>query len=95
MVAVVVMAETLLAENSFAGKNGYKLKIRQEILACYTYIYSAAATGCCPVNGSISRTAMNEQYGGKTQAVSIVASAAMIAILLFATGFIGYLPVPC
>ena len=94
MVAVVVMAETLLAENSFAGKNGYKLKIRQEILACAAGNLAAAATGCCPVNGSISRTAMNEQYGGKTQAVSIVASAAMIAILLFATGFIGYLPVP-
>ena len=34
MIAVVVMAETLLAENNFAVKNGYKLDIRQEILAC-------------------------------------------------------------
>ena len=34
MVAVVVMAETLLAENNFAVKNGYKLDIRREILAC-------------------------------------------------------------
>lgn len=31
MVAVVIMAETLLAENNFAFKNGYKLNDRQEI----------------------------------------------------------------
>ena len=31
-VAVVIMAETLLAENSFAQKNGYKIDDNQEIL---------------------------------------------------------------
>lgn len=46
MVAVVVMAETLLAENSFAVKNGYKLNIRQEILACAAGNLAAAALGC-------------------------------------------------
>lgn len=94
MVAVVVMAETLLAENSFSVKNGYKLDIRQEILACAAGNLAASAVGCCPVNGSISRTSMNEQYGGKTQGVSITAAAVMAVILMTATGFIGYLPVP-
>ena len=37
---------------------------------------------------------MNEQYGGKTQAVSVTAGLVMAVILLCATGFIGYLPVP-
>ena len=37
---------------------------------------------------------MNDQFGGKTQMTGIVAGAAMAVILLFATGFIGYLPVP-
>ena len=94
MIAVVVMAETLLAENNFAVKNGYKLDIRQEILACAAGNLAAAAVGCCPANGSISRTSMNEQYGGKTQGVSVVAAIVMAVILLTATGFIGYLPVP-
>lgn len=94
MVAVVVMAETLLAENNFAAKNGYKLDIRQEILACAAGNLAAGAVGCCPANGSISRTSMNEQYGGRTQGVSIVAAVVMAVILLTATGFIGYLPVP-
>ena len=37
---------------------------------------------------------MNEQYGGKTQAVSLTAGIFLAVILLCATGFIGYLPVP-
>ena len=40
MVAAVVMAETLLAENEFALKNGYKINENREILAC--------APGLCP-----------------------------------------------
>ena len=94
MIAVVVMAETLLSENNFAAKNGYKIDDNKEILACAAGNIISAFTGSCPVNGSISRTSMNEQFGGKTQAVSITAAVTMVAVLLFAAGFIGYLPVP-
>lgn len=34
MIAAVVMAETLLSENNFAMKNGYKIDENQEIFAC-------------------------------------------------------------
>ena len=94
MVAVVIMAETLLAENNFAFKNGYKLDDRQEILACAAGNISSAFVGCCPVNGSISRTSMNEQYGGSSQVVSLTAGIVMAILLSGFTGFIGYLPVP-
>ena len=94
MVAAVIMSETLLSENNFALKNGYKIDENREILACAVGNIAAACVGCCPVNGSISRTSMNEQYGGKTQGVSIVAAVAMALVLIGATGFIGYLPVP-
>lgn len=46
------------------------------------------------MNGSISRTSMNEQYGGHSQVVSITAGITMAILLLFFTGFIGYLPIP-
>lgn len=93
-VAAVIMAETLLASGSFANKNGYKLKDNREILVYGLGNLAACLTGCCPVNGSVSRTAMGEQYGGKSQVMSVAASLTMIVILLFCTGFIGYLPVP-
>lgn len=93
-VAVVIMAETLLAENNFAQKNRYKIDDNQELLAFGAANLAAAFTGCCPINGSVSRTTMNEQYGGRTQLTGITAGVVMIVILLCGTGFIGYLPVP-
>ena len=93
-VAVVIMAETLLAENNFAQKNGYRINDNQELLAFALGNFAAALTGCCPINGSVSRTAMGEQYQGKTQLMSIVAGISMLILLLCGTGFIGYLPIP-
>lgn len=93
-IAVVIMAETLLAESSFAQKNRYKLDDNQELLAFSLANFAAALVGCCPVNGSVSRTTMSEQYGGRTQAVGITAGIVMLLILVCGTGFIGYLPVP-
>lgn len=93
-VAIVIMAETLLAENSFAQKNGYRINDNQEIFAFAMGNLIAALTGCCPINGSVSRTAMGEQYQARTQLTGIVAGISMFVLLLGGTGFIGYLPVP-
>lgn len=93
-VAIVIMAETLLAENSFAQKNGYRINDNQEIFAFAMGNLIAALTGCCPINGSVSRTAMGEQYQARTQLTGIVAGISMLVLLLGGIGFIGYLPVP-
>ena len=93
-VAIVIMAETLLAENSFAQKNGYRINDNQVIFAFAMGNLIAALTGCCPINGSVSRTAMGEQYQARTQLTGIVAGISMLVLLLGGTGFIGYLPVP-
>ncbi len=93
-VAVVIMAETLLAENSYAIKNGYKINENNEILAFAAGNLAASLVGCCSVNGSVSRTAMNQQFKGKSQITSITAVSVMVLILLFCTGFIQYLPIP-
>ena len=66
----------------------------QELLAFGMANLAAAFTGCCPINGSVSRTTMSEQYGGRTQLTGIFAGVVMIVILVCGTGFIGYLPVP-
>ena len=92
-VAVVIMAETLLAENSFAQKNNYRINDNQEILAFSVGNFMAAFTGCCPINGSVSRTAMGEQYQAKTQLTGIVAGLSMI-VLLIVDRFIGICQYP-
>ena len=93
-IAIVVLAESLLSESSFAIKNNYKINENREILAFSLSNLASCLSGCCPVNGSVSRTVMSEQYGGKTKIVSITASIVMAIVLLSATEFIGYLPVP-
>ena len=93
-VAVVIMAETLLASNNLAQKNGYRLDENNEVMVYGLGNFAACLTGCCPVNGSVSRSSMGEQYGGASQVMSISASATMAVIMMFFTGFIQYLPVP-
>lgn len=93
-IAVIIMAETVLAENSFANKNGYKINDNNEVLTFAICNFSAAFIGCSPVNGSLSRTSMHEQFSGKSQVTSLVAAATMVLILLFGTNFIQYLPIP-
>lgn len=93
-VAVVILAETLLSENNFALKNGYKINDNREILTFSLANFASAFTGGVPINGSVSRTVMAEQFGGKTQLMSLIAGVSMIFVLLFATDFIAYLPVP-
>ena len=93
-IALVIAAETLLAEHNFAMKNDYKLDDGSEMLAFTVCNLGAAFIGVCPVNGSVSRTSMNDQFGGRSQLTSLTAAAAMAAILMFGTGFISYLPIP-
>ena len=93
-IAVVIASETLLAEHTFAAKNNYVIDDNSELLAFSVCNVAAAFLGVCPVNGSVSRTSMNDQFGGKSQLTSLTAAAVMAVILFFCTGFISYLPVP-
>ena len=93
-VAAVILAETLLASSGTAQKNGYRLNGRREIATYAVCNVAAGLVGCCVVSGSVSRTAVNERNGGKTQLVSVTASVTMLLVLLFATPLIRFLPVP-
>ncbi|WP_244833773.1 SulP family inorganic anion transporter [Clostridium sp. BJN0001] len=93
-IALVIVSSTLLTANSYAIKNNYKIKNGREIFAYAISNISASLFGCCPLNGSVSRTSMAEQFGAKSQIMSIVSGITMMFILLFGTGIIAYLPVP-
>ncbi|MBR1797836.1 MAG: SulP family inorganic anion transporter [Clostridiales bacterium] len=93
-IALVIMSETLLASRQNAINDGYDLDSNREVLAYSIANFSASVLGCCPVNASVSRTSIVRQFGCKSQIMSVSASISMAVILLFCTGFIGYLPVP-
>jgi len=93
-IAVVIVAETLLATNNYAMKNNYKIKPGRELLAYTLGNVASALTGCGPVSGSVSRTSIAAQFGSRSQVMSIFACGSMVLMLLFGTDFIAYLPVP-
>lgn len=93
-VALVITANSLLASNNFAMKNGYAIQKNREIFSYGLANLGSALIGGCPINGSVSRTSVAEQFESKSQVTSIVAGISMVVLLLFGTGFIQYLPVP-
>lgn len=93
-IALVVMAQTLLASNAYALKYGYRLDTRQELLAYAAAELAGSLVGCCPVNGSVSRAGIADQFQCKSQLMSLTAALVMLMILLFGTRLLCYLPVP-
>ena len=93
-VAAVILAESLLASKGNAQKDGYTLNPNREILAYSAANFASALSGCCSVNGSVSRTGIVRQFGVRSQWMSVFASLTMLAIVCFFTGFIAFLPVP-
>ena len=93
-IALVVMAQTLLASNNYALRYRYKIDTRRELIAYALAELMAGLVGCCPVNGSVSRSGMADQFGVKSQLMSVTAAAVMALVLLFGTPLLRFLPVP-
>ena len=93
-IALVVMAQTLLASQSYALKYGDYLDTRQELLAYAAAELAGSLVGCCPVNGSVSRAGIADQFRCRSQLMSLTAALFMLLILHFGTGLLRYLPVP-
>jgi len=94
MVSLVIMAQTLLAANNYASKHNYKIDNNQELLAYSVINLAAGFSGCCPINGSVSRSAIAEQFNCKSQVMSITSFFTMLIVVLFFTHLFVYLPVP-
>lgn len=94
IVAIVIVAISLLSTNNYALKYGYKVNNNREIVAYCAANAVSSLSGCCPVGGSVSRTGIADQFGVKSQVMSVVAALTMLCLLLFGTWFIKYLPVP-
>lgn len=93
-IAMVIMAQTLLATSNYALKYNYKINNNREVLAYAAGNVAGALVGCCPINGSVSRSGIADQYGCRSQIMSVTAGLSMVLVLLFGTGLLQYLPVP-
>lgn len=93
-IALVIVAQTLLATNNYANRYGYKIDNNREVLSYSLANFVSALFGGCPLNGSVSRTGIADQFGCKSQLMSITAAAAMLVIVLVGTPILQFMPVP-
>lgn len=93
-IALVIMAQTLLASGNYAMKYGDKLNNNRELMAYSAMNAASGLIGCCPINGSVSRSGIADSYGARSQIMSFSASFMLLLVLLFGTPYLNYLPVP-
>jgi high affinity sulfate transporter 1 len=85
-------ADGVLTARSFAGRHGQSVRANQEMLALGAANAAAGLTQSFSVGASGSRTAVNDQTGGRTQVVGIIAAGVIALVLLFLTQPVELLP---
>jgi high affinity sulfate transporter 1 len=91
-IMLVGFAEGLGAAKHFATKHGYDLDANRELVGLGAANVAAGLSSGMVVNGSLSKTAVNESAGAKTQASGLVAAGLTIVTLLFLSGLFEDLP---
>ena len=88
----VSFSDEILTARSFAGKRGQHVRADQELTAMAAANLAAGLTQAFPVGASGSRTAVNDQMGGRTQISGLIGAGAIACVLLFLTEPMQYLP---
>ncbi|MBO0744578.1 MAG: SulP family inorganic anion transporter [Candidatus Dormibacteraeota bacterium] len=91
-VTLVAFVESLGAAKVYAAQHHYEVSADRELLALGVANLGAGLAGGMIVNGSLTKTAVNESAGARTQASGLAAAALTILTLLFLTPFFAYLP---
>jgi high affinity sulfate transporter 1 len=85
-------ADGVLTARSFAGRHGQHVRANQEILALGAANAAAGLTQSFAVGASGSRTAVNDQTGGRTQLVGVISAGTVAVVLLLLTEPVELLP---
>lgn len=89
---VIIMAQSAATARSFALRHGERVDADRDLLALAVANAASAASGSFVVNGSPTQTAMAEAAGARSQRAALVFAAVTLAVLLFLTGPLQYLP---
>lgn len=91
-VFLISYIEGYLFASEYAAKNKYKIDKDQELLALGISNIAVGLFQGLPVGGALSRTAVNNDSGAKTQLSGGVTGLVIILVLLFLTGIFTNLP---
>ncbi len=84
--------EGMGAVETFAQRNDYRADANQELLATGVANIAAGLGQGFVVGGSMSRSALNDAVGGKTQLTNAVIALVLVGVLVFLTGLFTALP---
>lgn len=93
-ILLVSFGSGIVTARSFAARGGSEVDPNRELTGFGAANIAAGFFGAFPVAASDSRTAVNMTVGGRTQVASIVAAAALVAMLLFLGPVLRILPIP-
>lgn len=79
----------------FAQKLNYEIDFNQELLAMGASNVFGSFFSCLPLSASLSRSAIQESTGGRTQIASIISCSLLIFVLLWIGPFFELLPKVC
>jgi high affinity sulfate transporter 1 len=86
--------ETAALGRMFIAKHGGRLDASQEFLALAGANLAAGLGRGFPVSGGMTQSLVNESGGARTPLSGFFAALAMLAVILFLSGFLRYLPQP-
>ena len=91
-IALVCFCSSMLTAKIFAVRNGYELSANRELIAIGIANFASALSQGFVIAGADSRTAINEQAGGRTQASGIAAAIIMAIFLALGARSLEYVP---
>lgn len=93
-IAILGMLEAISISKTFAAKSGQRLDSNQELVAMGLANVASSLCGAMPGSASFARSAANYQSGGRTQIAALSSSLMVLAMLVFVSPLINYIPVP-
>ena len=91
---LLAAVETAAIGRLFAAKNGGRLDANQEFLALAGANLAAAFGQGLPVSGGMSQSLVNEGAGARTPLSGFFAALVVLAVIVFFSGLLKYLPQP-
>jgi len=89
---VMIIAQSAATSRGFALRYREQVDANADILGLAAANAAAALTGTFVVNGSPTQTAMADHMGARSQAAQLALAGVVLAVLLFLTGPLQYLP---
>jgi len=90
--AVLIFADELLVARVFSRRNRYNLDPNQELTALGAANISCGFFQSFAIGASSSRTVVNDDMGGKSQMVGLIAAGLVVLFLLYLTSLLQNLP---